>query len=155
MPYRYLKKLIGREPDKYGDNQSYLYCQVNPKWYFDKYDVISYDYKWFVDRDTDSDIEPELPVRYVGINAFYSEATEDIKVTDIFDDDNYVGDILFYDVIIKFNDKINNQDKTNILIELIERYTNIFGDVPKIELLANKMIKNVVGKYIKIIIVKD
>jgi hypothetical protein len=150
MPYRYLLKLMGREPDEIGNNDRYLDCCVNPVWHFDEFDVQSWDYNWFTDRDTNI----LLPVREVGANAVYEEDPGDVKVNENYEDD-YAGIIDFYYINLLFKNNISDDKKNSIVHDLIKKYVHMFNDEPNIEYQADKMIQNVDGKYIKMAWMKN
>jgi hypothetical protein len=106
MPFRYLKQLLGREPDARGDNMKYLDCKVNAQWFFEKYKIINYDYYFWIDLDT----ELEEPIRYVGVNVKCKEDKNDLKIIDYYPD-NYVSDVIFYTTHLIFTQEMSIEEK--------------------------------------------
>lgn len=150
MPYRYLVRLMGREPDSIGDNQRYVNCKVNPTWHFDHYTVQSWDYDWFVNRDLE---EPAIwPVREVGEHAVYEEDPEDVKINEHYEDGE-VGNVIFYTVHILFGPGLSHEKKQQVLSDLLQKYVNLFRDPCMfLELERDKItLKSATGKYIRLI----
>ncbi len=146
MPYRYLKKIMGREPDDKGDNSmTYYECEVNACWYFSNYQIINYDYQFYVDLDKYT----ELPVRKVGIEANFKENIDDIEICE-FMGDNDIGDVDFYKTHVIFKNDLTINKINEIINYLIKEYTSIFNDTPTITYRENKMINTVNGEYIKL-----
>ncbi len=123
----------------------YYECEVNACWYFSDFQIINYDYQFYVDLDKDV----ELPVRKVGMEANFKENVHDIEICE-FMGDNDIGDVNFYKTHVIFKSDLNNTRINEIINYLIEEYTSLFNDTLIITYLTNKMINSVDGEYIKL-----
>ena len=163
IPYRYMKKIIGRPPDEIGDDSAYYQCKVNPKWIFENHIIFNCNYQLYTndnesDNESDNyDKDSDEYVRRVGINATFDEDINDVQICDFGDDymgfgDDYVDSINLYNFILQFNNISTSIQKNIIIRDFINKYTILFNDIPKIKYYqnTNDIIEKVEGKYLSI-----